>query len=82
MLKDLEICPYYSRNANFRLYLLLVPSFVQCDGGRHGDGLIWVEGGECKPVVEVVLLQILYMCRRERHPVKMLLRVWTFKKVE
>ena len=42
-----------------KVYLLLIPGFPDGGGGCHGDGVRREESGECKPVVVVVLLQIL-----------------------
>jgi len=44
-----------------KVYLLLVPGLPDGSGGSHGDGVPREEGGEGKPVVIVVLLQVLQL---------------------
>ena len=49
------------RDRTDKVYLLLVPGLPDGSGGPHGDGVPREEGGEGKPVVIVVLLQVLQL---------------------
>ena len=39
--------------------LLFVPGFINGGGGRHGDGVLRKESRKGKPIVVVVLFQVL-----------------------